>query len=94
VYQECLAIEFRLRAIPFTEQPGLQLSYKDQALRQTYQPDFVCYDKIIVEVKAVSTLTDAHRGQAHNYLKATALRLALLVNFAHHPKLQYERIVR
>ena len=51
-------------------------------------------DKIIVEVKAIKELTDAHRAQVHNYLKATGLRLALLVNFGHHPMLEHERIVR
>ena len=54
----------------------------------------ICFDKIIVELKTVKQLTDEHRAQVHNYLKATGYRLGLLVNFGHHPKLQYERIVR
>jgi GxxExxY protein len=94
VYQECLALEFALRDIPFEEQPVLDLSYKGQPLQQTYRPDFLCYGKIIVELKAVSALTDEHRAQLHNYLKATAHRLGLLINFSHYPKLEYERIVR
>ena len=61
---------------------------------KTYQPDLDCYGKIIVEIKAVSELTDDHRAQVHNYLKATGYRLGLLVNFGAHGKLQYERIVR
>ena len=61
---------------------------------KTYQPDLDCYGKIIVEIKAVSELTDDHRAQVHNYLKATGYRLGLLVNFGAPGKLQYERIVR
>ena len=62
--------------------------------RQKYFPDFLCYEKIVVELKAVEKLTDAHRAQVHNYLKATGFRLGLLVNFGHFPKIQIERIVR
>jgi len=94
VYQECLAIEFGLRDIPFEVQPTLSLSYKGHPLEQTYRPDFVCYGKIVVELKAVSALTNEHRAQLHNYLKATGHRLGLLVSFGHYPKLEYERIVR
>jgi GxxExxY protein len=72
----------------------LQLNYKGRPLRQTYAPDFICYGKIIVELKAVSALNGDHRAQVHNYLKATGLRLSLLVNFGHHPKLEHERIIR
>ena len=63
-------------------------------MRKKYQPDFLCYDKIIVEVKAVGALADEFRAQVHNYLKATGLRLGLLVNFGHKEKLEYSRIVR
>jgi len=94
VYQECLEIELDLQGIPFQAQRQLQLSYKGRQLKQVYIPDFICFDQIIVEIKAVSKLTDEHRAQVHNYLKATGLRLGLLVNFGHHPKLEYERIVR
>jgi GxxExxY protein len=94
VYQECLALEFGLQSIPFRPQHELKLTYKGQLLSQTYVPDFVCFDKIIVEIKAISDLDDAHRAQVHNYLKGTGLRLGLLVNFGHYPKLQSERIIR
>ena len=94
VYQECLEIEFELRSMPFVAHPRLVLGYKGRRLRSEYIPDFVCYEKIIVELKAVSDLTDEHRAQVHNYLKATGYRLGLLVNFGSHEKLQYERIVR
>ena len=94
VYQECLEIEFGLRAIPFVAQGELELTYKGRPLEQKYKPDFVCFGKIIVEIKALSGLADEHRAQVHNYLKATGHRLGLLVNFSHYPQLEYERIVR
>ncbi len=93
VYQECLSIEFSNQAIPFKAQVPLELSYKDQLLQQKYIPDFICFDKVIVEIKALKDLCDEHRAQVHNYLKATGYRLGLLVNFGQDPKLQYERIV-
>lgn len=94
VYQECLGIELGLQGIPFHAQHELPLTYKGQPLAQRFKPDFVCYDLVIVEIKAVSSLLDEHRAQVHNYLKATGLKLGLLVNFARQPKLEYERIVR
>jgi GxxExxY protein len=94
VYQECLELELALRNIPFCRQVELQLSYKGKALKQIYRSDFVCFEKIMLEIKAASDVADAHRAQVHNYLKATGYRLGLLVNFGHYPKLEYERIVR
>jgi GxxExxY protein len=93
VYQECLEIEFEYQEIPFRSQPELKLRYRDRELKQRYKPDFVCYDKIIVELKAVSKLADEHRAQVLNYLNATGLKLGLLVNFGHYPKLEYERLI-
>ena len=94
VYQECLEMEFLAQDIPFTPQAQLTLSYKGKPLRQKYVPDFICFDKIILEIKAVSELTDLHRAQIQNYLQATGHKLGLLVNFGHYPKLQSERIVK
>jgi GxxExxY protein len=94
VYQECLAIEFNFQNIPATPKPLLTLSYRDRVLTQTYQPDLVCYQKIIVELKAVSALCDEHRAQLLNYLNATGFEFGLLVNFGHYPKLEYERIAK
>ena len=94
VYQECLQIEFGLHGIPFRAQAELPLEYKGHRLKQVYVPDFICYDKIVVELKAVTQLADEHRAQVHNYLKATGYRLGLLVNFGHYPKVEWERIVR
>ncbi|MFN3409660.1 MAG: GxxExxY protein [Limisphaerales bacterium] len=93
VYQECLELEFGFQKIPFSPQSMLRLNYKGVELKQRYVPDFLCYEKIIVEIKAVKQLTDEHRAQVLNYLKATSLRLGLLVNFGHYPKLEYERII-
>ncbi len=94
VYQECLGIELELQKIPFRSQVPIPLRYKQNSLSQVYQPDFVCFDKIILEIKSVSALTDTHRAQVHNYLCATGYRLGILANFNHHPKLDWERIVR
>ncbi len=88
VYQECLEIELTDRKIPFRPQTQLQLHYKGRALKRCYVPDFVCYEKVIIEIKAVKELCDEHRAQLHNYLKATGFKLGLLVNFCHYPKLQ------
>ena len=94
VYQECLEIELNLRGITFVHQPSLELQYKGQKLRTQYQPDLICFGKIIVELKAVSGLADEHRAQVHNYLKATGHRLGLLINFGHFPRVEIERIIR
>jgi GxxExxY protein len=94
VYQECLGIEFEYQHIPAIAKPWLTLSYRGRILKQTYEPDYVCFGKIIVEPKAVSALTDEHRAQLLNYLHATGFELGLLVNFGHYPGLEYERIAK
>jgi GxxExxY protein len=94
VYQECLSIEFQYQRIPAIGKPSLTLSYHDRILTQTYDPDFVCFEKTMVELKAVSALTDEHRAQLLTYLHATGFVLGLVVNFGHHPKLEYERIAK
>jgi GxxExxY protein len=92
VFQECLELELSDQRIPFVAHPNLALTYKGRPLRQTYTPDFICFDKIILEIKAVSTLADEHRAQVHHYLRATGLRFGILANFGHFPKLEWERI--
>ncbi len=94
VYQECLGIEFEYQRIPAITKPSLALSYRGRILRQTYEADYICFEKIIVELKAVSALTDEHRAQLLNYLHATGFELGLLVNFEHYPGLEYERIAK
>lgn len=93
VYQEYLAVEFRQRRIPFIEQTELQLSYKDVVLKQRYKPDFICFNQIIIELKAVKSLQEEHQAQLINYLKATGMRLELLVNFGHYPMVEVKRII-
>ena len=93
VYQECLERELSKRKIPFVVHQELRLFYKDEMLRQIYIPDFVCYESIIVELKALSVTTGAHKAQVLNYLKATGMHLGLLVNFGCHPKATVQRIV-
>lgn len=93
VYQECLCLEFAKRGIPFRATPALGLDYKGVALRQTYSPDFICFDSVILELKAARQLAAEHRAQLCNYLKATGLRVGLLVNFGAAAQAAVERIV-
>ena len=93
VYQECLELELTERGIPFVAQKQLDLHYKSRLLQQKYKPDLICFDKIIIELKATRTLDSEHQSQVLNYLNATKFRLGLLVNFGHFPKVQIERIV-
>jgi GxxExxY protein len=94
IYQECLGIEFEYQRIPAIPKPSLTLSYRGRTLIQTYEPDYVCFGKIIVELKAVSALTDEHRAQLLSYLQASGFELGLLINISHYPKLEYERIAK
>jgi GxxExxY protein len=82
VYQECLVLEFEARGIPFAAHPQLRLAYKGSILAQKYVPDFVCYGAILIELKAVRDIVSEHKAQILNYLRASDLRLGLLVNFA------------
>lgn len=93
VYQECLELELELQTITFRSQQKLVLKYKGRTLEKTFEPDFICFDKIIVEIKAVSVLTDEHRAQLINYLHATGKEVGLLINFGNHHKLEHERFV-
>jgi GxxExxY protein len=93
VYQECLEIELDLEKVPFVARPTVRIAYKRHVLTKTFEPDFILFDKVVLELKAVSKLTDEHRAQVLNYLNATGHEVALLVNFGCYPKLQYERIV-
>ena len=81
VYQEALAIEFSDRGIPFEREKEIHATYKGIELEGTFVPDFICYDKIIVELKAVKELDDVHRSQAINYAKIAGFNLSLLINF-------------
>ena len=93
VYQECLIRELKLRNIPFVSQPKLEITYKGELTGLTFQPDFICYGTIILELKAVKEITDEHRSQTLNYLRASGFRLALLVNFGSTPRVTIERFI-
>jgi GxxExxY protein len=93
IYQECLSRELTMRNIPYQAQPEMRLSYKGIPLEQVYRPDFICYGLIILELKATKVLTDDFRAQLFNYLKISKLRLGLLINFGHTPRVEIERIV-
>ena len=93
VYQESLEIEFELQDIPAKALVQIPLTYKGRKLKKTYEADFICFEKVLVELKAVSALTDEHRAQMQNYLHATGLRVGLLVNLCHYPKVEHERFV-
>ncbi len=93
IYQEALAVEFSLRGIPFEAQRELRVTYKGQVLDKTYFVDFLCYDKIIVEIKAVGKLTEIEWSQVLNYLKVSDLRVGLLFNFGSPGKLEQKRLV-
>ncbi len=93
VYQKALKKELSFRKVPFIEQPKLEIQYKGSLLRQYYQPDFICFSKIILELKTAKLISDEHRAQTINYLKATGFKLALIGNFGNKNKLEYERII-
>lgn len=93
VYQECLAQEFTARGIPFSAQSELHLIYKGMPLKQSYKPDFICYGKIIIELKAIKQVATEHKAQLINYLKATGIALGLLVNFSTYPHAEIIRLI-
>lgn len=93
VYQEALEIESHARILPFTPQPVLQIRYKEHILKKEYIPDFIFFDKIIVEIKALDKLSGKEESQILNYLKATGYKVGVLINFGSHPKLEWKRFV-
>jgi len=93
VYQECMEKELSKLDIPFEAQQELKLTYKGEPLKLVYKPDLICYDEIIVELKAVKSITPEHRAQLLNYMKATGMKVGLLVNFGAYPKATIERLV-
>jgi GxxExxY protein len=93
VYQDCLSREFRYQKVPFDSQKILRLYYRGELIEPVFVADFVCFDKIIVELKAISAITPIHEAQVMNYLKMTGMQLGLLVNFGSHPKATVKRIV-
>jgi GxxExxY protein len=92
VYHECLELELKAREIPFQTRCKVPISYKGTPVACLYEADMVCFDQIILELKAVSALTKVHEAQITHYLQATRLPLGILVNFGAHPNLEYKRI--
>lgn len=90
VYQDALEVELQKRGIPFIREPHLHVSYEGTTLATTFEPDFVCYEKIILELKAVKDIEDMHRAQVMNYAKVGGFKVALLINFGD-VSLQHER---
>jgi GxxExxY protein len=93
VYQEALETEFRIQQIPYQREVDLEIYYKEHLLKQYYKADFICYDRIVVELKALSALSSEHESQLLNYLKATGMTAGLLINFGW-TSLQYKRMVK
>jgi GxxExxY protein len=94
VYQEAMEIELADRGIPFLAQQPLQIQYKDRVLVKRYVPDLLCYDQMIVELKALDRLSGTEESVTLNYLKASSLRVGLLINFGSQGKLEWQRFVR
>ncbi len=90
VYQEALEYEFRDRAIPFEAQSEVRIPYKQRILIQIFRPDFTCYGEVIVEIKALKELSGIEESQVLNYMKASGLETALLINFGNE-RLEWKR---
>lgn len=93
VYHEALAIEFERKEIPFKQEQRLEIYYKEQTLSKYYIADFICDDKIIIEIKATKEIAGIDEAQVINYLKATGLKIGLLINFGAE-SLEYKRLFR
>jgi GxxExxY protein len=93
VYQEAMEIEVEARQIPSKPIQEIHIKYKGRQLKRFYIADFVCYEKIIVEIKAMDKLTLREEGQLINYLKATGMKVGVLINFGHYPSLEWRRFV-
>ena len=94
VYQEAMEIELSARGIPFDAQKPIQVRYKGQILNKQYVADLVCFDLIIVELKALNRLSGNEQAQVLNYLKATGFKVGVLINFGSHGKLEWKRFLK
>ena len=92
VYQEALALELEAAGVLFEREKAIDISYKGKILQKKYFADFLCFDEVVVEIKALSGLAPEHQAQVLNYLKATGKKIGLLVNFGN-PSLQWKRLV-
>ena len=92
VYQDALEIEFGLKGIPYNREKHLPILYKGQQIKHDYYADFICFDKIVIECKAVSEILDIHKAQTLNYMKINNLKLGIIINFSQQ-SLEYKRII-
>ena len=92
VYQEALEIELEAAGIPFESQKLIQIFYNEKPLKQYFKADIVCFNKILLELKAISKINNEHKAQLMNYLTATKMKLGLIINFGTHPKVEICRI--
>jgi GxxExxY protein len=93
VYQEALEMELVNRQIPFESQKPIKITYKGKTLKKEFVADLICFTKIIVELKAQDNLIGKEEAQVLNYLKATGIKVGLVINFGSHPKLEWKRLV-
>lgn len=93
IYQEAFEIELSRRRIPFDSKRELTITYKDQPLEKKYVPDAVCFDQIVVELKALERLSSVEQSQLLNYLKMTKMKVGLLINFGSRVRLEWKRYV-
>ena len=93
VYQEAMEIELTERGIPFEPQKDLRITFKNRTLKKTYVADFLVFDKVVVEIKAIDRLTSHDEAQLLNYLKATGMQVGVLINFGSADKLEWKRRV-
>lgn len=93
VYLDAMAIELHLRNIPFAVQIPVKIRYKNFTLDRHYTPDLVCYDKIIVELKAIKQISAVEEAQMINYLKASGFEMGVLLNFGFPQKLEWKRFI-
>ena len=93
VYQEALGMEFIERIVPAKAQHEINIIYKGIPLKKTYIADFLCFDKIIVEIKALDKLSTREEAQLINYLKATEMKVGVLINFGAVPSLEWRRLI-
>lgn len=94
VYHAALKVELTARQIPFASEKLLEVYYKGQELSAEYRADLVCYEQIIVELKALDRLSSKEEAQVLNYLKATGMRLGVLINVGSRGKLEWKRLIR
>ena len=92
VYQEAMEKELAYQEIPYKSQPPVRIKYKGEPLKKKYEPDFICYDEVIVEIKAMDKLSSNEHAQIINYLKASELKVGLLINFGA-KSLEHKRFV-